>query len=280
MGRREVRGALVPALVAGVGAWLWATRSRAAPARAWWEAFARPPEAQPAAPSSSTVVAPPPVPAPGASHMPSSQSSDERIRRLARLLDLPEPVVRAIREVESSGDPRAFRFEPHLALRKVPGLRGLIPYTPDQGRDGRPSYVRSETDRAAFSRAWQAATGPLGMDHPTADRLLLEASSLGEYQVRPEGLWSHLADLWGAPVTGRTLLEAFDRDPKAVSDDLLVAWFRANPGAVRAALEAVAKGGSAEAWRPFAATYNGPGYEAKGYHERLASAYQRAASFV
>lgn len=131
---------------------------------------------------------------------------------LAREADIPLAMLRAIRAVESNGNPRAVRFEPHV-FHRLSAHR--VPYTP--GPRG-PSLVRAETNRAAFEHAFE-------LDPSNAIR----ATSWGLFQV----LGGHLLDLGGGNPMRALIL--FDASPLETSHRLLVRWFRARPSAREAA---------------------------------------------
>lgn len=180
--------------------------------------------------------------------------------------------VHAIRKVESNGKPNAVRFEPHVYKDRRPDLvldisrdtsdeiatpirlrawsTGLIPYTPGRTHDGKPrraSSSKAETDRTAFQHAYQ-------LDAAAA----VESSSFGLYQV----LGGHLLKLYGTPALG---LQAFDANPTAASEALLVSWLQANPAAL-----AAAKRGDVETW---VARFNGSsGASAASYIARFRDA--------
>lgn len=172
-----------------------------------------------------------------------SWSQDEA---LADAIGLDPPMLRAIRTIESSGKVGAVRFEPHIFHRETDDrYRAEVPYTP--GEDRAASTIRSETNRAAFERARQ-------FDAAAAVR----ATSWGAYQV----LGGHLLRLYGSPAAA---VAAFDRNPAAVSDELLAAWLATNPAALAAA--------RAHDFTEFARRYNGSMYYVRRYDERLAEAY-------
>jgi hypothetical protein len=175
-----------------------------------------------------------------------------------------------VRAVESGGNPRAVRFEPHLFQRHrddlivqiprdttVDGGRKQreeiwaackIPYTPGRSRDGKPraaSSIRVETDRAAFEAARK-------LDAVNA----VLSSSWGSYQQLGGSFPKALST---APMTSavdaNSAIAVFDRDPEGVSNKLLAAWLLSNPKAL-----AAAKAGDVE---EFVRRYNGgvnPGY--------------------
>jgi hypothetical protein len=130
---------------------------------------------------------------------------------LAARAEIPVEILRAIRSIESDNNPSAVRFEPHLFLRRVPGAD--IPFTRDPERGI--SLVRSETNREAFERARRIN-----------EQAAIESTSWGLYQV----LGSHLLRIRPSDPVG-----SFDRDPRGVSDELLVSWFRSRPAAQEAA---------------------------------------------
>lgn len=168
---------------------------------------------------------------------------------LADAIGIDPPMLRAIRTVESNGKPSAVRFEPHVFHRETDDrYRVEVPYTPGEGRAA--STVRSETNRAAFTRAY-------ALDPSAAVR----STSWGAYQV----LGGALIQLYGSPAAG---VAAFDRNPAVVSDELLVAWFSSRPDALAAA--------RVHDFAEFARRYNGPMYYVRGYDRKLADAYNTA----
>lgn len=162
---------------------------------------------------------------------------------LAAAAGIPVPVVRAIRAIESSGNPRAVRFEPHLFNRFTDSrFSSQIPYTGPGA-----SRVRAETDRGAFTRAFALAP-----------REAVRATSWGLYQV----LGGHLLTMAATPAEAVSL---FDADPSRTSDRLLIAWFNASPAAKRAA--------NAGDYHTLAMRYNG----SERWYERFLRALRRAA---
>lgn len=160
---------------------------------------------------------------------------------LAAQAQIPVGVLRAIRSVESGGNPAAIRFEPHLFLRRVPGA--AIPYT--HGPTQAASRVASETNRAAFERA-----------RAINEQAAIQSTSWGLYQV----LGQHLLTAFPSnPVS------SFFADPQGASDRLLVSWFRANPAAAAAA--------RALNFTELARRYNGSSLSPWG--TRVAAAYAR-----
>lgn len=175
-----------------------------------------------------------------------------------------------VRAVESGGNPRAVRFEPHIFQRHRPELvveiprdtsveeahpqriaawkAGKIPYTPGRMRSGKPraaSSSREETDRTAFEAARK-------LDAVAA----VVSSSWGSYQ-QLGGSFSKALDTgpMDTATEANAAVAAFDADPAGVSDKLLGAWLMANPKAL-----AAAKAGDVE---EFVRRYNGgpnPGY--------------------
>jgi hypothetical protein len=157
---------------------------------------------------------------------------------LAARAGIPLRILLAIRAVESGGRASAVRFEPHLFHARTgsdptcrsspsrctaeqiraaarPDYLAVVPWTPS-GRVGRPSvsYVRSETNRAAFERAFR-------LDPVAAVR----STSWGEYQV----LGGHLLSTQGG--TPAQAVAAFDRDPVGVGRAMLISWFASNSAA-------------------------------------------------
>jgi hypothetical protein len=131
---------------------------------------------------------------------------------LATLAGVPVRVIRAIQRVESSGNPRAVRFETRL-FRERTGI------------------TIEGTARSTFEQAYRVDA-----------RAAVESSSWGLYQV----LGAALIRLFGSPAAG---VQAFDADPRSVSDRLLVEWFRSRPRAQVAANESN--------WPELARLYNG-----------------------
>lgn len=140
------------------------------------------------------------------------------------------PVLKAIRAVESGGSASAIRFEPHVFLRERPDLAAQIPYTPGATRAA--SDVRSETNRAAFERAYSLDA-----------REAVKATSWGTYQT----LGGRLLTLYGNDPA--RAVAAFWANPARVSNDALVQWMNENPRAVEAA--------NAQDWFGFVKRYNG-----------------------
>jgi len=146
---------------------------------------------------------------------------------LANDAGIPVPVLRAIRSVESGASPAATRFEPHLYWRSKLGLpagatgaqiaaaipaggQAQVPYTPGPTRAA--SAVASETNRAAFNRAFAIS--------PT---IAVQSSSWGSYQV----LGNRLLPMFGGDP--QRAVQAFDANPAAISQRLLVSWMNASP---------------------------------------------------
>jgi hypothetical protein len=173
-----------------------------------------------------------------------------------------------VRAVESGGNPRAVRFEPHLFKRHRPELiselprdtgaagaaqraaaraAGKVPYTPGRMRDGKPraaSSVREETDRDAFefARKLDALAAVL-------------SSSWGSYQQLGASFPHALGKPMRTAAEANEAVAAFDANPQDVSDKLLAAWMLSSPKAL-----AAAKAGDVE---EFVRRYNGgpnPGY--------------------
>ncbi len=166
---------------------------------------------------------------------------------IAAAKGIPIEFVRAIRTVESGGNPSAVRFEPHVFWRIRKSLPdtatgpqiwaalsqaelNLVPYTPGN-TDWRATHglapcrisraascTASETNEAAFQRAF-------AVNAVQATR----ATSFGLFQV----LGAHLLALYGGdPVRA---LASFRADPYGTSEALLMHWLDANPAALAAA---------------------------------------------
>lgn len=142
-------------------------------------------------------------------------------QELATLAGIPLRLLLAIRSVESAGRVRAVRFEPHVFHRRTSNRfsTSQVPWT-RSGRPGKPavSYVPSETNRAAFERAFRY--------DPTA---AVQSSSWGAYQV----LGEHLLSVTG--LDPARAVAAFDAEPERISREMFVSWMRANSNARRAA---------------------------------------------
>ena len=162
----------------------------------------------------------------------------------AEALGVELAVVQAIESVESGGNPRAVRFEPHVFLRKRPGSEEQIPFT--RGPSGF-SVVASETDLEAFRLAYSVDP-----------EIAVERTSWGLFQV----MGVHLVSLFGGDV--ELAVVTFDLEPERTSFRLLVRWFEKNPRALMAA--------AAKDWSTLARRYNGPGQVAR-YSKLLESAY-------
>jgi hypothetical protein len=143
---------------------------------------------------------------------------------LAQLVDVPPFVIAAIREIESGGSPRAVRLERMFRERT--------------------GHVIEGTGRAAVNQA--IALNP---------RVAVETTAWGKYQV----LGSAGIRLYGSP---QAFIEAFDRDPSYVSEQLLVEWFRRNSSARDAA--------NMGDWATLAQRYNGSGVGGRWYQRFVA----------
>lgn len=172
----------------------------------------------------------------------------------AERLGMAPAMLEAFRLVESGSrsNPGAMRFEPHKFLRFVPAAD--IPYTPS--RRGAWSLVRSETDEAAFRRAY-------AIDRAAAVR----STSWGLFQV----LGGHLLEAFpgadGEPDPETAVLR-FTEDPEAASFRLVESWFDSNPKALEAATS------DPPDLRTLVRYYNGPG-KVDSYSAKLADAIAR-----
>ena len=122
-----------------------------------------------------------------------------RVEELAKRVGIPARLLLAFMEVESKGNSRAVRFEPHIFVGGIrsrnidkarPDLRSKVPWTPRAARGGRDkawyiSRVRKETNRAAFNKAY--ALDPVAA---------IQSTSFGQFQVM-----------------GRSLLKEFKNNP-------------------------------------------------------------------
>lgn len=165
---------------------------------------------------------------------------------LARRAGVPVVIIAPIRTMESNGNARALRFEPHVFLRKTSGrlcdtsctaaelkssshYGGRIPYTPSPGT--LVSRIAAETGRAAFDRAF-------ALDPQAA----VESTSWGLYQV----LGSAGIAAYGTPAA---FLRAFSADPVEASQRLFLQYFASRPALRDAA--------NRRDWHAFAEGYNG-----------------------
>tara|TARA_R110000824_G_scaffold43107_3_gene126507 strand:- start:1893 stop:2648 length:756 start_codon:yes stop_codon:yes gene_type:complete len=139
---------------------------------------------------------------------------DDELVRTAGNAGIPPRVLFAVRKTESSGKYDAVRFEPHLFLRKRPDLVGTVPFTPGPKNF---SVTRSETDIDALMFAFS-------LDKDAAVR----SSSFGAYQVLGGFLIAAYGNVSDA-------MRNFSNSPREASEKTLVAWFKANPSAVKAA---------------------------------------------
>jgi len=203
-----------------------------------------------------------------------AQVTDDELAAAAGLHE--RRTLRAVRAVESGGDPRAVRFEVHLWAHHYPQTvevlppiehgttlqfaeraakwiaNGKFPFTPKRSITDRwaPSRVRLESDRAACDRARK-------IDPETAVR----CSSWGLYQE----LGAAILPL--TPGAADEDVAAFDRDPEGASEQMLIAFCQAHPHFVEAA--------NAHDWDTAARIYNGPSNVA-AYSPKLAREYARA----
>lgn len=175
---------------------------------------------------------------------------------IARERNVPIDFLVAFRAVESSGDPHALRFEPHLFKARRPlavltlarmalhpsnselaaraqeradaRAHGLVPYTPGYDHAGNPRAASSsgdETDRGAFefARAIDASDAVL-------------STSFGTYQALGAAFAAVLPQhrLLVSDDDANAALAAWDASPIDVSDQLLGEWLRENPKACNA----------------------------------------------
>ena len=165
----------------------------------------------------------------------------------ANTLGIPVEVIQTIEAVESGGRPSAIRFEPHVFHRKASQQDAeQVPFTP--GPRGY-SVTRSETDQAAFERAFE-------LDPVSAT----ESTSFGLYQV----LGGHLITIYGDPKVG---VDSFYAEPLVVSYKLLVSWFKESKKALKAARE--------KNWKKLARYYNGNGPNVEHYGAALEREYAK-----
>lgn len=137
---------------------------------------------------------------------------------LAQQAGIPLRILLAIRAVESGGSASAVRFEPHVFHRLTGDrFRTQVPHTPAPGR-GSVSLTPSETNRAAFERAFRLAPAEA-----------VRSTSWGLYQV----LGEHLLSVAGP--NPAQAVAAFDARPREVGEAMFLSWMRSNPAAQAAA---------------------------------------------
>jgi hypothetical protein len=173
------------------------------------------------------------------------------IAPLAAEIGISPVFLEAILRVESAGDPTAIRFEPHLFNRYMQraGRTERVPFTPAPGRVF--SLTPSETGTEAFYRAFDIDK-----------RAAIKSTSWGSGQV----LGSRLLEIESDPDKA---IEMFFNAPKEMSYNLMVAWFKKNPGAIKAANDLDFAG--------FAKIYNGPLFWQGKYDQKIKSAYEASA---
>jgi len=137
---------------------------------------------------------------------------DRRLQNLSAATGVPADVLAAFGEIESSNVDDAIRFECHRFNRHG----WAMPCTTTADRPW--SVTASETDAGAFYRA-----APLDLDHA------VRSSSWGRYQVMGSTALSHTG--WSAA----QFLDAFERSPADVSDEIAIGWWAGNPAARAAA---------------------------------------------
>ena len=192
-----------------------------------------------------------------------------RVEELAKRVGIPARLLLAFMEVESKGNSRAVRFEPHIFVGGIrsrnidkarPDLRGKVPWTPRAVKGGKDrawyiSRVRKETNRAAFNKAY--ALDPVAA---------IQSTSFGQFQVMGRNLLKEFKN--DAPAA----MQAFDSDPEAVSDRLLITWIEGSYH-WRKVAKAGAKTGNYN-FIKLATYYNGAG-QAEKYGKLLKDAYDR-----
>lgn len=197
--------------------------------------------------------------------MPATEEKNLELKELAAKVGLTETILKAIREVESKGNLTAIRFEPHIFLRYRKDLSNVIPYKPLSDIVAT-DYTPSHTNKKAFDRAFK-------LDGPAA----IKSTSFGLYQIV-----SKFADLSKSSSdiiknalknqeSAQNFVNFFYQKPLYVSDQLLIAWFSANPTAAKYAKQ--------KNWKEFALRYNGkqccgPNSRNK-YDEKLKAAYEK-----
>lgn len=176
--------------------------------------------------------------------IPSKKDGDEE---LAKIAGIPLAVLRAIRAVESSGNPSSIRFEPHkwYNVKKTNPPKGFtrnneVPY----------SLVAGETNKNAFEAAY-------AIDKDLAVR----STSFGSYQV----LGGKGIEVYG---TSEKFWEQFKIKPEEVSDKIMAQWFSTNKKAKEAANNLD--------FTKLAEAYNGPEQAKQHYDSLLLHAYQEA----
>ena len=134
---------------------------------------------------------------------------------LAKEIGIDVNILRAFRLIESGKlGATALRFEPHLWYKR----KGT---DPPLGWTRSDTYVFSEVGSETGKSAFEAA---YAVDPKTA----VKVTSWGLYQVM--GYWA----LKAYP-SAAAFYKAFKKDASAASDQMVVAWFKANPKAIVAA---------------------------------------------
>lgn len=175
---------------------------------------------------------------------------------IVRARNVPVRSLVALRAVESGGNPRAVRFEPHLFKARRPSAvltlarppryptpeqalalsrerlaarqAGLVPYTPGYDHDGHPRAASSssfETDREALDFAVKI---------DPSDAVL--STSFGSTQALGAAFQAILPQhrILASDGDALSALAAFDHDPVSVSLALLGEWLLDNPKACEA----------------------------------------------
>lgn len=187
------------------------------------------------------------------------------LAQLAAKVGLTERILKAIREVESNGNNKAIRFEPHIFLRARKDLSGKIPYTPYS--DKIPTdYNASNTGTEAFTRAFKL--DPVVAVKSTSFGLYQVVLKFADLSVSSNKIINNATkDAKGA----QDFINFFYQQPLYVSDELLIAWFAGNRTA--------AKHAKNKKWKEFALLYNGEqccGPQSRNkYDERLKAAYDK-----
>jgi len=187
------------------------------------------------------------------------------LAQLAAKVGLTERILKAIREVESKGNNKAIRFEPHIFLRIRKDLVGKIPYVPYS--DEIPTdYNANNTGTAAFTRAFKL--DPVAALKSTSFGLYQVVLKFADLSVSSNKIINNATkDAKGA----QDFINFFYQQPLYVSDELLIAWFAGNSTA--------AKHAKAKKWKEFALLYNGKqccGPKSRNkYDEKLKAAYDK-----
>ncbi len=164
----------------------------------------------------------------------------DRVKALAKRLDLPPEIVGANQMKESAGDPSAFAFNAHVMRKRIrfyykkdrAKVKRLLAEMNAAGLGPPIKSLYKTTARKAFDVAYS-------IDKRTA----VAGGAWGNYQVLGGFAWEGnrrkgISDIRslingtdaGDDAAAEAFVKRFNEDPETFSDDLLVAWVKANGG--------------------------------------------------